>query len=98
MLECADGSYFSGITSDLEKKLKEVNSGDHGFYFIGHPDRLPIKKVVFKDEHLPFREAFLKHQYLRTLTRACRVKMIETGKWPLGKPIQQFLMRENLSP
>jgi predicted GIY-YIG superfamily endonuclease len=85
ILECADGSYFSGITSDLKSKLKEINSGEHGFYFMGHPDRLPIKRVAFKEEHLPFREAYLKHLYLRSLNRSCRTKMIQTGKWPIRR-------------
>ena len=86
---CADGSYFSGMCENLNEKLKEINAGK-GYYFSTHPERLPVS-VIFKEENLIFREAYVKHRYLRSMTRRYRDRLIKTGKWPLGKDLRKFI-------
>lgn len=89
IVECADGSYYTGFCEDLKKRLKEINTCNVA-YFLTKPQLVPVK-VVFREDHLPFREAYTKHVYLRSLTRRHRIKLIETKKWPLGKMIRKFL-------
>ena len=42
IVECKDGSYYTGVTSELEKRINEHNSG----LFKGYTSfRLPVKLV-----------------------------------------------------
>jgi predicted GIY-YIG superfamily endonuclease len=86
---CANGSYYSGMCDNLNKKIKQINARLEP-YFKSHPERVPVT-VVFHEDHVPFKEAYVKHRYLRSLTKRHRVKMAKTGKWPLGKEIRIFL-------
>ena len=45
MLECSDNSIYTGITNNLENRLKKHQSGDGAKYLRG---RLPIK-IVYKE-------------------------------------------------
>ena len=45
MLECSDNSIYTGITNNLDKRLKKHQSGDGAKYLRG---RLPIK-IVYKE-------------------------------------------------
>lgn len=42
IVECKDGSYYSGVTSGLEKRINEHNLG---FYKEYTSSRLPVKLV-----------------------------------------------------
>ena len=95
LVKCADGSYFSGICRDMDRKLKEINEKRKGYYFHSHPERLPVQ-VVFKEGGIIFKEAYTKHIYLRSLTRRSREKMIRTGAWPLGRTLRKFVEKLDL--
>ena len=43
LLACADGSYYCGITTDIERRLKQHNAGKGGAYT---RSRLPVKLVA----------------------------------------------------
>ena len=88
IVECADGSYYSGMCYNLEKEIKNVNRRNVP-YFKGRPKKLPVK-VVFHEDHVPFKEAYVKHIYLRTLTRRHRIKLIQTKEWPRGRMLREF--------
>lgn len=90
LAECADGSFYSGMCRDLDKRLKDINNKKVASYFSSRPQCLPIK-IVFKEDHVIFKEAFVKHKYLRSLTKRYRDKMVKDGKWPLGKELRQFM-------
>ena len=42
IVECKDGSYYTGVTSELEKRIQEHNSGIYKGYT---SSRLPVKLV-----------------------------------------------------
>jgi putative endonuclease len=46
MLECKDGSFYTGWTKDLEKRLAAHNSGKGARYT---RSRLPVKLVYFEE-------------------------------------------------
>jgi putative endonuclease len=46
LLECADGSYYAGITNDLENRIKAHNDGLGAKYTRG---RGPVKLLAQKD-------------------------------------------------
>ena len=45
IVQCADGSYYTGSTSDLERRLKLHNSGNGSKYVRG---KLPVRLVYAK--------------------------------------------------
>jgi putative endonuclease len=79
LTECSDGSYYCGWARDVEKEINELNVMKKG-YFRRNPDKTPIK-IVFRDNNLPFREAFAKYHYLREMNRCMRKRLVKTQKW-----------------
>ena len=95
IVECIDGSYYSGMCEDMKKRLKELNEC-RVEYFMKNPHLVPVK-VVFREDHLPFREAYAKHVYLRGMTKKEeRKKLIETRRWPLGKSLREFMAKNQI--
>lgn len=45
ILECSDGTYYTGYTNDLEKRVKIHNSGKGAKYTRG---RIPVKVVYYE--------------------------------------------------
>ncbi len=93
IIEDANGSYFTGICENMDKeleKLPEKNNDPQCRVLV----RFPVK-VVFKEERLPFKEAYLKFKYMRTLNRAYRKKLIDTKLWPASKKLK-FLILEKM--
>lgn len=65
MLECADGSLYTGWTTDLEDRVRMHNSGSGAKYT---RSRLPVKLVYF--EEVEDRSAALKREAaIKKLTR-----------------------------
>ena len=79
LLECADGTYYGGMTRDMIKEMSKINVLRKG-YFKRYVGKVPAK-IVFEDSNLPFREAFSKHSYLMEMNRRQRKKLIETKRW-----------------
>jgi predicted GIY-YIG superfamily endonuclease len=83
---CSDGSFYSGMTRNIKKEIIEINDLKKGKYLSKYPELLPLK-VVYKEEHLPFREAFAKYSYLRDCNRTAKLNIIKNKKfcysWPL---------------
>ena len=45
IVECADGTFYTGCTSDLERRLKKHNSGKGAKYLRG---RCPVRLIYAK--------------------------------------------------
>ena len=48
MVECADGTYYTGITTDLKRRLNEHNTSEKGAKYTRA--RRPVK-LVYSEEH-----------------------------------------------
>ena len=73
ILECSDGSFYTGYTNDLERRVKVHNMGKGAKYTRA---RLPCRLVyyetfIFKSEAMK-REYFIKHR----MTRKDKVDLI----------------------
>lgn len=93
LVECSDKSYFSGMCENLDQKLRDIHALREP-YFARYRDLIPVK-VVFREDHIPFREAYAKHTYLRYMTRRYRDKLVKTQTWPLGKKIRKYLKNKD---
>jgi len=72
LLECADGSLYTGITNDLEKRLTAHNDGTASKYT---RSRLPAKLVFTED--MPDRAAASRREaQIKRLPRASKIALV----------------------
>lgn len=75
MLQCADGTIYSGITNDLEARIRVHNSGKGAKYTRG---RTPVSLLAAFN--FPDKPAALKAEYkVKQLTRKAKLKLIGLG-------------------
>jgi putative endonuclease len=72
ILKCADGSLYTGITTDLEKRLKKHEGGTGAKYTKG---RGPYK-IVFSEIHSDKSSASKRESSIKNLTRPAKLEMI----------------------
>lgn len=73
IVECADGSYYTGATHNLKRRIDRHNRGLGGKYTHSHG---PVKLLYY--ETLPTWSAALKREYeIKQLTRTEKTGIIE---------------------
>lgn len=73
MLQCSDGTYYTGWTVDLEARLKAHNSGKGARYT---RCRLPVK-LVYWEPHLNRSEAQQRESIIRKLARKQKEELVD---------------------
>ena len=73
ILECADGTLYTGWTNDLEKRLKSHNDGKGSKYTRA---RLPVK-VVYTEVYETPTEARSREAKIKCLTRKEKLELIK---------------------
>ena len=73
ILECADGSFYTGSTVDLEKRIAEHNEG-LGANFTRK--RLPAR-LVFAEDSDSIETAFVREKQIQGWSRAKKTALIE---------------------
>ena len=73
MLECSDNSIYTGITNNLEERLKTHQSGNGAKYLRG---RLPIK-LVYKENLINRSEATKRETYIKKMSKKEKKKLID---------------------
>jgi predicted GIY-YIG superfamily endonuclease len=74
ILKCADGSYYTGTTWDLEKRLWEHRQGIEGSYTYG---KRPVH-VVFTQEFPSWTEAVVRERQVKGWTRKKKEALIRS--------------------
>ena len=73
ILRCGDGSLYTGITTDLQRRVAVHNSGKGAKYT---RSRLPVEPVYW--ETVPDKPAALRRELaIKALSRAEKLKLIE---------------------
>ena len=76
ILECADGTLYTGYTTDMEKRLATHNSGKASKYT---RCRLPVK-LVYLEEWKDKETAMSREWHIKQLSRVEKLKLIEENK------------------
>ncbi|GAB3032153.1 GIY-YIG nuclease family protein [Natronobiforma cellulositropha] len=72
VLECADGSLYTGYTTDLERRVREHNAGEGAKYTRG---RTPV--TVVHHESYGSRSAAMSREYeIKQLSRAAKLDLV----------------------
>jgi len=72
ILECADGSLYTGLTTDPERRLHQHTSGRGARYTRAHP---PVSLAVVED-HADLRTAMRRERVLKALPRERKLALI----------------------
>ncbi|MBO6828281.1 MAG: GIY-YIG nuclease family protein [Allomuricauda sp.] len=72
ILECSDGSYYTGSTIDLQKRINEHHNGQGANHT---KKRLPIK-LVYVEEYLNIATAFEREKQIQGWSRAKKEALI----------------------
>ncbi len=75
IIECADGTLYTGIATDLQRRLEEHNSSDKGAKYTR--SRRPVRLVY--NEVFPDRSSASKREYAikKKMNRQEKLKLIE---------------------
>ena len=74
MVRCNDGTLYTGITYDLEKRIEAHNSGKDGARYTR--SRRPVKLVYSEEAGSKSTAAKLEYK-IKKMTRAKKMEMIE---------------------
>jgi putative endonuclease len=72
ILECADGSYYTGSTKDLDRRIKEHQNGEGANHT---KKRLPVKLIYF-EEYPRIDTAFYREKQVQGWSRAKKEALI----------------------
>ena len=74
IVECADGTYYTGITTDVNRRLNEHNYSFKSAKYTR--SRRPVR-LVYSEEALIRSEASKRELKIKKLSRQKKIKMIE---------------------
>lgn len=76
IVECKDGSLYTGWTTDVKKRVEAHNAGKGAKYT---KSRRPVK-LVYTEEHGTKQEAMSREYAIKRMTRQEKLRMIGEGK------------------
>jgi len=72
VLRCSDGSFYTGYTTDVQRRIEEHNSGDGAKYTRG---RTPVELIHF--EEFDSKSAAMSREYeIKQLSRAAKESLV----------------------
>ena len=75
ILECADGTYYTGYTTDVERRVDEHNEGTAAKYTRG---RTPVE-VIYTETYDSQSAAMQREYAIKQLRRPAKEKLVETA-------------------
>lgn len=79
--ECADGSYYTGIAKDVEKRIESHNSGKGAKYTATHG---PVT-LVFQEPQGDYSTALRREYQVKSLSKERKVRFVAGEKLPRPK-------------
>lgn len=76
ILQCNDGSLYTGWTNHLEKRIADHNNGKGAKYTRG---RLPVT-LAYYEEFQSKKEAMSREYAIKSLTKSQKLELIQAGK------------------
>ena len=74
ILECADGTYYTGSTKDLKKRIEEHNHSKRGAKYTR--GRRPVK-LVWSKKYAQFKPAVKLERIIKQLTRLQKTALVQ---------------------
>ena len=74
ILQCSNGTYYTGYTNNLQNRIKEHNSGNGAKYLRG---KLPVK-LVYAKEYRYYKNAVRRERNIKKMTRKQKERLVRT--------------------
>ena len=74
ILECADGSLYTGITTDLARRLAEHQAGTGGHYTSAHT----VMRVAYTEQHPDRSSASRREAEIKSWSREKKIALIQS--------------------
>lgn len=74
IVECSDGTLYTGITTDVDRRIKEHNTSRKGAKYTR--SRRPVR-LVFAEKRHSRSDASVSEARIKTLARADKLKLIQ---------------------
>lgn len=87
IVKCADGTYYTGYTNDLEERLKRHNKGLASKYT---RSRLPVT-LAWKKEYRQYKSAFKTETAIKKLTRKQKEALVKGKR--LDKALEEVKVK-----
>ncbi|MGB8339710.1 MAG: GIY-YIG nuclease family protein [Burkholderiales bacterium] len=91
ILQCADGTLYTGITNDFAKRIAAHNAGTASKYT---RSRLPVTPV-FRESHKNRSEASKREARVKKLTRGQKIALVKSAVKPAASPRKTRNPRRN---
>ncbi|MFW5976767.1 MAG: GIY-YIG nuclease family protein [Bacillota bacterium] len=75
IVECDDGTYYTGYTTEITRRIKEHNRGEGAKYTRG---RLPVS-LVYKEKYRDKSKAMQREYAIKSLTRKDKENLIRNN-------------------
>ena len=72
LIQCEDGSIYTGITTDLERRFKEHKGKAGGHYTRAHK----VEKILYTEKYPTRSEALKREAQIKKLRRKEKLKLI----------------------
>ena len=76
--ECSDGTYYTGIAKDVEKRVETHNSGKGSKYTAAHG---PVR-LIFQEPQGDYSAALRREYQVKTLSKKRKIRFIAGEKLP----------------
>lgn len=76
IVQCKDGTYYTGSTNDLDKRIERHNEGYGAKYLKG---KLPVKLVYAKEYHY-YKNVLRRERDIKKMTRKQKEELIANYK------------------
>ena len=76
LLECKDGSLYTGITTNVERRFKEHKEGKGGAY----TKAKKVRKILYTEEHKDRSSALKRESKIKRYTRKEKLNLITTTR------------------
>mgnify|MGYP001581262957 FL=1 len=74
LIQCQDGSIYTGITTDLERRFKEHKGKAGGHYTRAHK----VEKILYTEKYPTRSEALKRESQIKKLRREKKLKLIKS--------------------
>lgn len=75
VLECADGTYYTGYTTDIKRRVSEHDDGDGAKYTRG---RTPVE-LIYSERYESQSEAMAREYEIKQLRRIEKERLVTDG-------------------
>jgi putative endonuclease len=76
IVECCDGSYYTGLTINVERRLEQHNSGRGARYTSSH---LPVK-LIYLESLASLSDALKRERHIKRLRRMEKEAIVKGGR------------------